>query len=78
MTQDGLDEHTRAVDILLGSLGFGEDASLVSVERTPEGYRGVGSWSDGEQFDFESDFDLEDLHLWALSVLLKQPERKSA
>lgn len=78
VAKDGLDEHTRAVDIILGSLGFGEEAELISVERTPEGYRGVGSWSDGEEFEFESDIDLDDLHEWALTVLLEDSGRKIA
>jgi hypothetical protein len=67
---DDLSPEVRAEDILLGSLGFGEDARILSVERTAEGYRGVGKWPDGEQFDFESDDDLDELQLWALEFIL--------
>ncbi|MFO0416171.1 MAG: hypothetical protein ACK5Y6_02685 [Pseudomonadota bacterium] len=66
---DDLSPQARAEDILLGSLGFGEDARLLSVERTAEGYRGVAAWPDGESFSFQSEDDLDQLQLWALSVL---------
>ena len=66
---DGLSPRQRAEDILLGSLGFGEDAKLVSVERTVEGYRGRGVFTDGEHFDFESDDELTELQAWALELL---------
>lgn len=69
MTEDCLDEKTRAEDILLGSLGFGEDARILSLERTSDGYKGQGRYGDGEVFDFESDDDLDDLQLWALKLL---------
>jgi hypothetical protein len=61
----------RAEDILLGSLGFGEDARVVSIERTSDGYQGVGKWADGEEFTFESDDELDELQQWALTVLVK-------
>jgi hypothetical protein len=66
---DDLSPHARAEDILLGSLGFGEEAKIVTIEKTPEGYRGVGVWPDGEQFQFENDDELDELQLWALKVL---------
>lgn len=69
MDKSFLEAPIRAADILLGSLGFGEDAELVSVERTPEGYRGIGQWSDGERFEFENDEELDDLQLWALDII---------
>ena len=67
--RDDLSPQTRAEDILLGSLGFGEEAKLLTVERTDQGYRGVGVWPDGEQFQFENDDELDDLQVWALGVL---------
>jgi hypothetical protein len=67
---DDLSPRVRAEDIILGSLGFGEEARIVSIARTPSGYRGVASWPDGEKFEFESEDDLEDLDRWALGVLL--------
>lgn len=72
MKQDGgdLSPRVRAEDILLGSLGFGEEARIESIERTDSGYRGTGVWPDGERFDFESEEQLEELDEWALSVLL--------
>lgn len=66
--RDDLSPQTRAEDILLGSLGFGEEAKILTVERTDQGYRGVGVWPDGEQFQFENDDELDDLQVWALGV----------
>ena len=70
-TSDGLSPRQRAEDILLGSLGFGEEAKLVTLERTTiGGYRGIGQYTDGEQFEFESDDELSELQIWALQLLL--------
>lgn len=69
--RDDLSPQVRAEDILLGSLGYGEDARIVSVERIPAGYRGIGAWADGEQFSFESEDEPDELTEWALSVLLE-------
>jgi len=71
-----LDEKTRAEDIILGSLGYAEEASIVSIEVTKEGYCGQGIWSDGETFDFESTEEIDDLEQWALSILV--PAQKKA
>ena len=68
-SDDFLSEHQRAEDILLGNLGYGEDAQIVTVQKSSSGYCGTGKWSDGELFEFESDTDLEDLEIWALTVL---------
>lgn len=70
---DDLSPQVRAEDILLGSLGFGEDARILSIERTSEGYKGIGVWSDGSEFSFESDEELDDLQTWALGFLLGDP-----
>jgi hypothetical protein len=75
---DFLEEGQRAEDIILGSLGFGEDACIASIEATKEGYRGKGHYSDGEEFDFESDCELDDLDRWALSILLQIKEAVNA
>ena len=72
MSEDCLDAHTRAEDILLGSLGIAEDARVLSVERTSTGYRGRAAWADGEEFDFESEEELGELEMWALEVLNSQ------
>jgi hypothetical protein len=71
MTKNGddLSPQTRAEDILLGSLGFGEEAKILTVERTSQGYRGIGVWPDGEKFQFENDDELDALQVWALGVL---------
>lgn len=69
MPEDFLNEKTRAEDILLGSLGFGEEAKIVSVHITASGYAGKGRWADGEEFDFDCDDDLDDLQQWALTIL---------
>jgi hypothetical protein len=66
---DDLSPQARAEDILLGSLGFGEEAKILTVEKTHQGYRGVGVWPDGEKFQFENDDELDDLQVWALRVL---------
>ena len=68
---DGLDERTRAEDILLGSLGFGEDARILHIQQTAKGYQGEGRFPDGELFQFESDEELDALQRWALGVLSK-------
>lgn len=70
MVEDFLTEKTRAEDIILGSLGFGEDARIVSIKRTNDGFIGVGKFSDGETFEFVNDDELDDLQIWALQVLL--------
>ena len=67
---DDLSPKIRAEDIILGSLGFGEEARVLSIERTHEGYRGIGRWADGEEFSFESDDRLDELQEWALAILL--------
>jgi hypothetical protein len=66
---DDLSPNIRAEDILLGSLGFGEDAKLLTVERCTVGYRGVGIWPDGEEFLFECDEELDSLQEWALGLM---------
>ena len=71
MKDDFLSERSRAEDIILGSLGFGEEASVLTIELTPAGYKGVGRWPDGETFDFESDEQPGELEKWALKVLSK-------
>ena len=68
---DDLSPLVRAEDILLGSLGFGEEARIVSVERTSVGYKGIGRWADGEEFPFESEDELDELTEWALQILLE-------
>ncbi len=75
---DDLSPRVRAEDIILGSLGFGEDARILSVERTREGYKGIGVWSDGSEFSFESDDELDELQAWALDVLIGQGLGKTA
>ena len=75
MKEEFLNERNRAEDILLGSLGFGEDAELVTVERTASGYRGTGRWPGGDTFDFESEDELDELQGWALNVWLKRKDK---
>jgi hypothetical protein len=68
---DDLSPQVRAEDILLGSLGFREEARVVSIERTPEGYKGIGRWADGEEFNFESEDEMDELTEWALRIFLE-------
>lgn len=76
---DDLSPHVRAEDIILGALGYGEEARIVSIERTPEGFRGIGRWADGEEFAFENDDEVDELTEWALQILLKEsPNSTSA
>ena len=72
MVEEFLKEENRAEDILLGSLGIGEDAKILSIEESDgECYRGTARWPDGEVFTFESDEPMDDLQRWALSVIRK-------
>ena len=71
MKENCLDERTRAEDILLGALGYGEDAHIVAIKETDDGFSGFGKFSDGEEFEFKSDYDLSDIDKWALSVIIK-------
>ena len=66
MSTERIDENQRVEDILLGSLGFGEDARIVCIETTPGGYRGEGVFADGERFEFACEEDLDELQIWAL------------
>jgi hypothetical protein len=69
MNNDFLSEKNRAEDILLGSLGFGEEAQLVSIEIIPGGYKGIAKWSNGEKFPFVCEEEIDELQQWALKVL---------
>jgi hypothetical protein len=64
-----LDERTRAEDIILGSLGFGEEATIISIEASNDGFRGQGRWSDGQTFEFASEEELSELESWAIRIL---------
>lgn len=63
-------DNERAEDILLGALGYAEEAKIVALRRTPDGFAGRGRFRDGEEFDFSSEEELTELEQWALSVLL--------
>ena len=67
--KDFLAPEKRAEDIILGALGFGEEAKIVSITATPEGFSGKGVWPDGESFSFESEDAPSDLERWAIGVL---------
>ncbi|RME58553.1 MAG: hypothetical protein D6780_06520 [Candidatus Dadabacteria bacterium] len=69
MVEDFLQPKQRAEDILLGSLGYSEEASIVNVEKTESGYKGIGVWKDGVTFTFKSEGPLSSLEEWALSIL---------
>ena len=73
MAEDNyLSERVRAEDILLGALGFGEDAKITSIQKTDFGFSGVGQYRDGESFSFQNEEDMTPLEAWALSILLKE------
>ncbi len=74
---DDLSPQVRAEDIILGSLGFGEEARVVSIERIPEGYKGIGRWADGEEFTFESEDEMDELTEWALRIFLESKGNSS-
>ena len=81
MTKKGgedLSPQVRAEDIILGSLGYGEEARIVSIERTPEGFKGIGRWADGEEFSFESDEEIDELTEWALTIVLQMGPKSAA
>lgn len=65
-----LSAEERAEDIILGGLGFGEDARIVSLERCSQGFRGEAAFSDGERSPFASDEAPSEIEEWALNVLL--------
>ncbi len=69
MVEEFLKEENRAQDILLGSLGIGEEAVIVSLETSADGYKGVARWADGETFPFASDEPPDELQQWAITVL---------
>lgn len=69
---DDLSPQVRAEDIILGALGYGEEARIVSIQRTPHGFSGIGKWADGEQFSFENDDELDELTEWALGIVLER------
>lgn len=76
MKPDPIDDpKIRAEDIILGALGFGEDAKIATIERTKNGFIGTGVFSDGEIFEFESEEELDELEEWALSTLLGASKR---
>lgn len=68
-TDDFLNEKIRAQDILLGGLGFGEEAIIIDIKKTEAGYKGTGRWPDGEMFEFESNDEPSELEEWALLVM---------
>ena len=76
MLEDCLDEQTRAEDILLGSLGLGEDAHILEISYTEDSYSGIAVWSDGEKFEFSSEDELTDLERWALKTFKPNSNRK--
>lgn len=78
MAEDVLTEEQRAEDIILGGLGFGEEAHILSLEVTEDGFRGVGAWSDGEEFSFENDEPISSLEDWALTILLQTLQMRAA
>lgn len=66
-----LKAHVRAEDIILGSIGLGDDAKLQWVKRTDDGFAGEAKWSDGEVFTFQSDDEMTELEQWAIELLKK-------
>jgi len=81
MEKGFLEPKQRAEDILLGNLGFGEEASIVTVEiceagHDKTGYKGTAVWKDGEVFEFHSDEELSELEAWALGVLTSTASSK--
>lgn len=67
--EDFLAEHQRAEDILLGAIGFGEDATLISLRIEGSIIEGVVRFSDGDIIPFSYEESLSPLEEWALSVL---------
>ena len=70
MNEDFLSEKIRAEDIILGSLGFGEEAKIISISKDGDGFSGIGMWEDGEEFPFKSEDKLTELEIWAVETLL--------
>jgi hypothetical protein len=72
MVEDFLKEDKRAEDIILGSLGFGGEATIISIRGTENGFSGLVRWAEGDESSFESDDELSELERWALRVLLSR------
>ena len=69
MKEDALDPKTRAEDIILGSVGLGESAQLLSVLKKETGYSGQARFPDGQIFEFNYEEELDELQNWALKFL---------
>ena len=71
-------ELSRAEDILLGSMGYGEGAKLANVTIAGDQITLHGEFSDGEAFSADIDQELSDLEHWALNILeaSRRVERK--
>ena len=69
---DELSEISRAEDILLGALGFSDDAKLNKVSLTGDEITLHGIFhSDGEAFRVNYDCERGHLEDWAIAVLKK-------
>lgn len=68
---DFLNERSRAEDIILGGLGFGEEVTIIEIQKTSQGFQGVARDKESDEYPFESEDEVTDLEQWALSVLLK-------
>lgn len=75
MKEKFLSEKQRAEDILLGSLGFGQDASIVACLSDENYFWGEGVYSDGEKFTFKSEDPITDLERWAIQVLSQKRDK---
>lgn len=76
MKDDCLSERVRAEDIILGTLGFDNDARIIKIKRSGDKFEGMASWPDGEQFKFESEDELSELEIWALTILEQELNEK--
>jgi hypothetical protein len=68
------DTLLRAEDILLGSLGYGEDAKLTALYHVGSALHGSVTFSDGLQDLFQLDDELTELERWAVNHLLIREE----
>lgn len=69
MSTEDFSELTRAEDIFLGALGFGEGARLSKIFLKDKAIELSGTFADGETFSAIFDEEVGALETWALDIL---------
>lgn len=69
---DWLNEKNRAEDIILGALGYGQDAKILNIKKDEYGFQVNGEFSDGEKFQSIYQDELSKLEMWAILILQQE------